>query len=241
MALGQWHKLLPGFKPSLAPWQSIRPALTIEAIQRVRRGAEVRLPDWRSGGILPRVTRALHVDLMGSCAPSAQRVRRGGREISRSMSRATGRSSYHALEVDAQPDEVAPGVPLDTSLRSEMPRTPRDGLPKSLPRHPKMSLRRRFRASAGWGWMGTSGAGFRARKKGGRAPVDSGDWSAISRSTVVVSSSPPRGTGSGTAVRLILPGADLCSLDERSLLVTTEARGSASNVTLQRTCHLQGA
>ena len=63
--------LLPGIQAFPRASESIRPALTIEAIQRVWRGAEIRLPDWQPGGILPRVTRPLHGDFVGPCDPSA--------------------------------------------------------------------------------------------------------------------------------------------------------------------------
>ena len=100
--------------------QGMRPALTIEAIQDVRRGAEIRLPDRRSGGILPRVTRPLHVDFIGSCDPTAGSGSGGERtgDLPHDESRDRPVVVLHALEIDAQPDaaatEAVPGVPLDT-------------------------------------------------------------------------------------------------------------------------------
>ena len=47
--------------------QGIRPALTIEAIQRDRRGGDIRLLDRAPNGVLPRVARREHVDFVGSC------------------------------------------------------------------------------------------------------------------------------------------------------------------------------
>ena len=74
--------------------QRVRPVLFIKAIQRNRCGVEVPLPDRRAGLNLPRVPRPPHDDLPGPRDPSAIRVRRSGRESSRSMRRATGQSSY---------------------------------------------------------------------------------------------------------------------------------------------------
>jgi len=70
------------------------------------------------------------------------------------MSHATGQSSYRTpsrlMSSQTKPSPGRhPAFHWTPSLPSEMPRTPRDGLPKSLPRHPKMSLTRLFRAFAG--------------------------------------------------------------------------------------------
>ena len=99
--------------------QGIRPAPTIEAIQRDRRGGDIRLLDPASGGVLPRVARPDHGDLVGSCdlrAIPGQEERTGDLSLDESRDRPV--VVLHALEVDAQPDHavtgVVRGVPLDT-------------------------------------------------------------------------------------------------------------------------------
>jgi len=94
----------PGVQAFPRASQGIRPVLTIEAIRRALRGAEIRLPDWRSGGILPRVTRPLHGDFIGSCDPFAiagQEARTGDLPFDESRDRPV--VVPHALEVDARP------------------------------------------------------------------------------------------------------------------------------------------
>ena len=111
--------LLPGVQAFPRASQGILPALTIEAIQRNRRGGEVRLLDPGSGGVLPRVARPEHGDFIGSCdlpAIPGQEERTGDLSLDESRDRPV--VVLHALEVDAQPDRavtgVVPGVPLDT-------------------------------------------------------------------------------------------------------------------------------
>ena len=112
---------------TLPPWvqafprapQGIRPAPTIEAIQRDRRGGDIRLPDPAPHGVLPRVARPGHGDSIGSRNPQAipsEEERTGKLALDEPRDRPA--IVLHALKVDAQPDRavagVVPGVPLDT-------------------------------------------------------------------------------------------------------------------------------
>ena len=74
----------------------------------------------RAGGVLPRVARPEHGDLVGPCdlpAIPGQEERTGDLSLDESRDRSV--VVLHALEVDAQPDRavtgVLPGVPLKPS------------------------------------------------------------------------------------------------------------------------------
>ena len=100
--------LPPGIQTFPRASQDIRPALTIKAIQRDRRGGDIRLLDPASGGVLPHASRAqITVTLSGLATFGRYRVRRSGREISRLMSRATGQSSYF-MPSRLTPNQTAP-------------------------------------------------------------------------------------------------------------------------------------
>ena len=92
------------------PSQGIRPAVTVGAIQRDRRGDDIRLPDPASGGDLPRVARPDHGDRIGSCdlpVIPGQEERTG--DLSLDESRDWPVVILHALKVDAQPYRGATG------------------------------------------------------------------------------------------------------------------------------------
>lgn len=87
-------KSLPGVQAFPRASQGFRPALAVNPIQRDRRGGEIRLLDPGSGGV-PATRRAQSTVTLSRLATCWRyRVRRSGREISRSMSRATGQPSY---------------------------------------------------------------------------------------------------------------------------------------------------
>ena len=113
--------LPPGIQTFPRASQGIRPALTVEPIQRDRRGGDTCLLDPAAGGVLPRVARPDHGDPVGPCdLPTipGQEERTGELPLDESRDRPV--VVLHSLEVDAQPDRavtrVVPGVPLDTLI-----------------------------------------------------------------------------------------------------------------------------
>ena len=134
--------LPPGVQTFPRASQGIGPALTIEAIQRDRRRGEIRLLDPASGGILPRVARPEHGDLIGSCdlpAIPGQEKRTGDLSLDESRDRPV--VVLHALEVDAQPDRAVTGVVTRRSIGHPRCRPTRPGCHRIGCRIPSRGIR----------------------------------------------------------------------------------------------------